>query len=403
MTSVEEALAEVARALPAATPAREAVPIDAAFRRVLAADVAMDHDVPGFRRSSMDGYALASGLVHAGARVPLSGRVLAGDPPPPPLVRGTAVAITTGAPLPEGADRVVPVEWTRRDGDHVVVDQVPGDAGYVVEAGAFARRGEVVVHAGTRLGAGHLSALATAGVAEVAVFRRPEVAVLGTGSELVDVGAPVPPGHVRNSNGVMLRAQARSRGAEVLDLGIVPDDRERLGAAVRAGLSADVLVLSGGVSLGEADLVPAVLEAEGVTCRFHHWGVQPGGPLWFGARGETLVFGLPGNPAASFVGFVLLVAPAIAAQSGTPFAPREVRRARYEGTWGKPIHRRRFRPARLRTGDDGTLVAVATPWRGSGDPLVAAPADALVVLPEDAPRPADPAPLVDVVLLEEGT
>jgi molybdopterin molybdotransferase len=244
------------------------------------------------------------------------------------------------------------------------------------------RAGDVVLRAGTRLGPAALGVLAAAGRSEVGVARRPRAAVLGTGDELVPVEARPGPGAIRNSNAATLAAQCRAAGAVPLDLGRVADEEPALRAMVRRGLEADVLLVSGGVSRGDRDLVPAAFLAEGVEPRFHGWAVQPGGPLWFGCAGGTLVFGLPGNPAAAFVGFELLAVPVIRTRLGLPFAPRRFLRARYEGPWGRPGPRRRYRPARLSTTEDGRLVATAEPWRGSGDPFGLAAGDALAVLPE---------------------
>jgi molybdopterin molybdotransferase len=223
------------------------------------------------------------------------------------------------------------------------------------------------------------------------------VAVLGTGSELVDVGDAPGPGAIRNSNNAVLVGQCRRAGAEPVDLGFVRDEEDRLRARIRAGLDHDLLLVSGGVSRGDKDLVPGALEAEGVRPVFHRWAVQPGGPLWFGVRGDTLVFGLPGNPAAVFVGFEVLVVPALRTRVGLPVAPRSSLRARLEGPWPGRAARRRFRPVRLAAGEDGTLRAVPAGWRGSGDPFGLSRGDALAVIPEDRDPPEEAARWVAVL------
>jgi molybdopterin molybdotransferase len=351
----------------------------------------------------MDGYAVRASGACEGADLRLAGRLAAGDPPGGDVGEGEAVWVNTGAPLPAGTERVVPVEWTRADGDRIRVVRIAGERPYVVEQGSHARRHDVLVRRGTRLLPGHVSAAASAGHARLAVARRPVVAVLGTGTELVDLDERPAPGRIRNSNGPMLQAQIRRAGGAVLDLGIAPDDEVALAAGVRRGLAeADVLLLSGGVSQGDLDLVPGVLEAEGVAAVFHRWAVQPGGPLWFGRRGEgasrRLVFGLPGNPAATYLGFELLVVPALDALLGRPFAPRPRLVARYEGPWGRPMPRRRFRPVALASDAEGRLVARALPWAGSGDPLGPARMAAVAALGEDLPEPAGER-RVDVFLL----
>ncbi len=400
MVNVEEALESVRAALAGRLPGMERVPLDEALGRVMGRDVVLDHDLPPFRRASMDGFAVAAADARARATLRVLGRVAAGDGPGPSVAPGAAQRINTGGVVPRGADRVLPVEWCRLDGDRVHIDTLPSDAAYVVEAGTHVRQGEVVVSAGRRIDAGTVGVLATAGVAAVPVARRPDVAVLPTGTELLAVEAPMTPGRIRNSNAPMLRAEARSAGARAHDLGVAVDELDALGALVRRGLDHDILVLSGGVSKGDLDLVPDALAAEGVECVFHRWAVQPGGPLWFGTKEGVLVFGLPGNPAASFVGFELLVVPAIHALLGRPFAGRRRLRARYEGPWGRAASRRRFRPVELDTDDAGALVARALPWSGSGDPLVAMRSSALAALPENVDAPAAESALVDVYPLE---
>ncbi|MHC5011499.1 MAG: molybdopterin molybdotransferase MoeA, partial [Planctomycetota bacterium] len=316
MLTVEEALEKIASAAGAPRAHVEEVPLPEALDRVLAEDVRMDHDVPPFRRAAMDGFALVPGDASVGRTLRVTGRIAAGDAAEPLLRSGETVRIMTGAPVPPDAERVVPVEWTALEGDVVRIERLPSDASHVVPRGDHVRAGEVVLRSGTRVGPGALGVLASAGRARVAVAARPHVAVLGTGSELVDPAAVPGPGQIRNSNGVTLAAQVLRAGGAVQDLGVARDEEDPLRAAVRRGLGADLLLLSGGVSRGELDLVPHVLEAEGVTCVFHRWAVQPGGPLWFGVRGDTLVFGLPGNPAASFFGFELLAVPALRARMG---------------------------------------------------------------------------------------
>lgn len=400
MITVEEALAKVAEAVGSRACRAEQVDLDDALDRVLAVDVRMDHDVPPFAQAAMDGFAVAEPLA-AGAALQVVGTVAAGSWPEVAPGPGTAVRIMTGAPVPPGTVRVIPFEWTRTLGDQVVVDRLPSDAVHVVAQGTHVCAGDVVLPAGRRLDAGALGALATAGRLRVEVAARPQVAVLGTGSELVPVSEAPGPGQVRNSNAPLLRAQARRAGAAAIDLGLAVDVEQELRRAIREGLDADVLVLSGGVSCGDLDLVPAALQAEGVRQVFHRWRVQPGGPLWFGVheRAETLVFGLPGNPAASFVGFEILVVPAIRGLLGESVEARRTVKARYRGHVGRGGDRRRYRPVRLESAADGTLLAQALPWTGSGDPFVSARAAALAVLPDSEPSDGRE-PVVDVLPLE---
>lgn len=399
MHTVEEAIEVLARAAGTPRCEPERVPLDEALGRVLVEPVAAPEPVPPFARSAMDGFAVRADVA-VGAEYPVAGTLPAGTWPEGPLPRGVAVRIMTGAPVPDGTERVIPVEWTSSTGDRVRIDRLGSDAAYIVPRGAHVAAGEIVVAAGTRLGPGDIGALATAGRPEAVVARVPRVAVLGTGSELVPVGTEPGPGQVRNSNAVMLRAQVRRAGGRPVDLGIAEDTAGALAERIRVGLEADVFVLSGGVSRGDFDLVPSALEAAGVENLFHRWRVQPGGPLWLGVKGDVLVFGLPGNPAASFVGFEILVVPAIRHALGLALEARETLRARYGGTWRSAQPRRRFRPARLTTTPEGELRAEGQRWTGSGDPFAATRAEALVAIAEDRLPPAgDEHPLVEVLPL----
>ncbi|MFV1958522.1 MAG: molybdopterin molybdotransferase MoeA, partial [Planctomycetota bacterium] len=353
------------------------------------------------RRPPMDGYAVPMGDAVGARRLEVAGRVAAGATPGATVGEGRAVWVNTGAPVPEGTDRVLPVEWCTplEGGGRVRIDRVPSGSVHVAERASLLASGEVLLEAGALLDPAAVGVLATAGRARVRVGRRPTVAVLGTGTELVDVTETPGPGRIRNSNTAMLRAQVRRAGATPLDLGVAPDEMDRLVTAVVRGLEADVLVLSGGVSRGDRDLVPDALAAAGVARSFHRWAVQPGGPLWFGTADRTLVFGLPGNPAASFVGFEILVVPATRALAGGPFAPRGRLRARYDGPWRGAHPRRRYRPVRLESEGDGRLAARTLPWRGSGDPAAFVGVGALAALPAATPPPLEGAAIVDVVLL----
>lgn len=389
MRTVEEAL-ELAAAAAAATlgARREPVALRAACGRVLADDVRMDHDVPPFDRALMDGYALQRADRAAGRTLRCVRAVHAGDASGPPLEAGTCVAIMTGAPLPTGAEVVLPLEWIEAGKDEITIRELPLDTDYVALRGSHVRADAVIVPRRTCLAPGHVGSLAAAGAATVSVYARPRVAILGTGSELVDVAETPGPTQIRNSNAPALRAQLEAAGAEVTDLGIAADDRETLARAVARGLEQDLLLLSGGVSKGAKDYVPAVLAEAGVEEVFHRWAVQPGGPLWFGKTATTLVVGLPGNPQATFVGCELLVVPLLAALYEAPVRARPLRKARYVGDWGRAMPRRRFRPVRVSTDAEGTLVAEALPWRGSGDLFVLAAAEGLAILPEHATGPA---------------
>jgi molybdopterin molybdotransferase len=399
MVTVEEALALVRATVGEPRARVERVPLDLALGRVLAEDVTMDHDVPPFRRATMDGFAVADDG-RPGTRYAVVGRVLAGEEAVRAVGAGEAVRVMTGAPVPAGTARVVPLEWTRAHADQAmeVAERRAPDAN-VVEPGQHVRAGSVVLRAGTRISPGAVGVLATAGRAEVAVARRPRVAVLGTGSELVPVGARPGPAQIRNSNGPTLCAQVLRAGGEPHDLGGVGDEPAALAAALERGLAHDVLLVSGGVSRGDVDLVPEALDRLGARETFHGWSVQPGGPLWVGRRGATDVLALPGNPAASFVGFEVVGVPVLGVHLGRAFAPRAALRARWDGPDPGRHARRRFRPVLLATDEAGTLTARPIPWQGSGDPFALAAAAGLAMLPESG-LAAEGGGRVDVLPLE---
>lgn len=381
MLSVEQAL-ELARAAVGSHPVRpEHVPLSQAGGRVLGDDVRMDHDVPPFRRAAMDGYALAGPVERGGTRR-VTRRVAAGQAPGAALNPGEAVRVMTGAPVPDGSRCVVPFEQAREQDGVLELLGATSGASHIVEPGEHVAAGAVVLTRGERLGPAAVGVLAAAGVSYVPVAPRPSAAVLATGSELVAVSQRPGPAQIRNSNNPTLAAQARAAGAEVTDLGLAADEPVALAAALARGLAHDLLLVSGGVSMGDLDLVPACLLSLSVRCVFHGWGVQPGGPLWLGVRERCVVLALPGNPAASFVGFEVLGVPLLRARLGLPFEGRARLSARWLGPDPGPAARRRYRPVRLASGADGVLEAQPVAWKGSGDPFALARAQALAELPE---------------------
>ena len=299
----------------------EQVALGAAAGRILAAPARARTDLPPFPSSAMDGFALRA--VDAPGTLPVVGRVAAGRPAGAPLEPGQAMAIATGGALPGGADAVVPIERVDDRGAAVHVPEAVEPGANVRPRGGDVRSGEQVVPAGAALGPAQLAALAAAGIAEVSCGRRPRAAVLTTGTELRPPGAELAPGQIYESNGVMLAALLGSAGALVERLDSVEDDEAAHRRALERGLGADVLVTSGGVSVGPHDLVRATARELGVDERF--WGVamRPGKPFSFGVRGGTLVFGLPGNPVSALVGAELFVRPALLAlQGATDPGPR---------------------------------------------------------------------------------
>jgi len=304
--------------------APEPVALEDALGRVLAEEVRADADVPAFANSAMDGYALRAADSGAGARLRIVGESRAGAPAEVAVGPGEACLISTGAALPQGADAVIRVEDTRRDGD--VVELSCGvDAGRDVRrAGDDLRAGEVVLVPGTRLGPAELGVLASVGRPTLLAGPRPRVALVTTGDELVGVDDPLPPGGVRNSGRFVIPALVERAGGETVSVAAARDEaaltREVIAAALELG---DAVVITGGMSVGAHDHVRPALDALGVRQRFAGVALRPGKPAFFGTRGATLVFGLPGNPVSSLVCFLLFARPALLALAGE--SPERVR------------------------------------------------------------------------------
>jgi molybdopterin molybdotransferase len=297
--------------LASATPLRETENVDTALAcgRVLAEALVSPLTVPPFSNAAMDGYALrAANVPTVGARLPIRGRSAAGDAPGV-LEPGAAARIFTGAPLPEGADTVVMQEYCEAAGTDVVINLVPPRGEHVRLAGSDLQTGQEILCVGTRMSAAAMGLAASVGLARVTVFRPLRVAIFFTGSELQMPGESLAAGHIFNSNRYIMRGFLHDLGAEIIDLGIVPDEREATRAALRrAAASADVIVTSGGMSEGDEDHVTAAVRAEG---RIDVWKIaaKPGKPLAFGAVGKASFIGLPGNPVSVWVGMLGLVAP----------------------------------------------------------------------------------------------
>ena len=374
LPSIEQALALVlarVRALPA-----EAVPIAAAAGRVTHAPSHAAVDLPPFASSAMDGYAVRADDTPGTLR--LVGSSAAGSPSLEDVGGGEAVAISTGAVVPPGADAVVPVEQTAEGAGEVTVAAVaPGDN--VRERGGDVRSGELVVPAGVVLGPAQIGALAAAGVATVTCAMRPRVAVLATGSELRLPGEPLAAGEIYESNSLLLEAECAAVGAVVTRHPAVGDDENATEQALAAALTAGVLGTSGGVSMGRHDVVRAALAALGAEEVFWRVAVRPGKPVAFAVRGETLIFSLPGNPVSSLVGFELFVRPALRALQGAEPGPLYLPGV-LDGTLERPTGRDDLVRARRSVEPGGVHLR---PLTGQGSHMIvhAAAADALVRVP----------------------
>jgi molybdopterin molybdotransferase len=352
----------------------ETVRLEDALGRVLAEPATATIDLPPFDSSAMDGFALRA--EDTPGRLPVTFRIAAGSPSPRALEAGESMGISTGGVVPDGADAVIPLEYVVETDNTVEISDAVDPGANVRPAGGDMRRGDTVVDRGVRLGAAQLAALAAAGRPEVQAARRPRAAVLATGSELRPPGEPLEPGQIYEANSVLLEAQLASCGALVERLSAVADEEEAHREALGRGLQADVLVTSGGVSVGPHDLVRKILAELGVDEVFWGVSVKPGKPISFGAAGSRLVFGLPGNPVSVLVGFELFVRPALLALQGVSDP-----RPRFErGTLGSALRRNPGRDelvrARLASGPDGVLVD-PLPGRESHMIARAAGADAL--------------------------
>ncbi|MFC4602387.1 gephyrin-like molybdotransferase Glp [Rhodococcus kronopolitis] len=377
--SVEDHAREVAALLePALTPRTEAVAVTAALGRVLAADVWSPLDLPPFRNSQMDGFAVAAETVRTvPVTLPVSTTVAAGSAGPDRLEPGTAVRIMTGAPLPDGADAVVPVEDTSPgDGaDAVTVHRGRVSGEFVRDRGDDVHAGDLLLAAGARLTARHLSMFAAVGMSELPVRRRPRVAVLTTGTELVAAGNPLRPGQIYESNGIALAASCESNSAEVVLLDRSPDDSDRFRELLRrATAAADVVLTSGGVSMGDFEVVREVLTPLGGW--FGHVGMQPGGPQGLTVVDGVPVLSFPGNPVSTLVSFEVFARPLLRRAAG--LAPVAADSVTLLGPLTSPAGRRQFLRGRLV--DGGVRLE-----SGPGSHLIAAlaRADVLIDVPED--------------------
>jgi molybdopterin molybdotransferase len=379
VTGAQEIVLQNARPLPPTTVALT----PAALGLVLAEDVVSDLDMPPHDKALMDGYAVRSADLAGGRGVlRVIEEVTAGRTPGRAVGPGEATRIMTGAPLPEGADVVVMVERTqaRADGLVEVDDRPPQPGQNIMRRGLETRRGETVLSAGVTLRPQELGVLATVGRIGARVVPAAEVAVLSTGDEVVEAPQVPGPGQIRNGNGPTLTAQVARAGAVPRYLGIAGDRLESLRPLVAEGLRSAVLVLSGGVSAGKLDLVPGVLGELGVEAHFHKVAMKPGKPVFFGTRGPTLVFGLPGNPVSALVCFELFVRPALRRLQGHADPGPLLIKATLAEDFAYRTDRPTYYPARLESAEMGWQVR-PVPWRGSPDLLALTRANAFVVFP----------------------
>lgn len=385
------------RVLSALNPlAVEQVAIEAALDRVLALDLTAAGDVPPFTSAAMDGYAVTAGP--AGRTLRIVGEARAGAPSAVRLGAEEAIRTSTGAALPDGADAIIRQEQAEAIGDQVTLRAAVASANDVRRQGEDLAAGAVVLGQGTRLGSAELAAAVAAGARELTCFQRPRVAIVCTGSELRAPGEPLGPGEIHNSNAISLHALAARAGALVsVPARRVIDDREETKSVLAAALeTADLVVVSGGLSVGPHDHVKPALEALGVRCTFWGVGVQPGKPTWFGAREGQAVFGLPGTPVAAYVAFILFAVPALLALQGA--SSGEVRQqAKLTGPF--PLNPAREQAVTVCLRYEGCRT-IAVPNGPQGSNLISSllGADALAMLPSGTGELAAGSP-VDLVPL----
>jgi molybdopterin molybdotransferase len=369
------------RVLPSRPP--QLVGLLSTLGMVLAEAVQADRDQPPFARSTRDGFACRAADLEGGAPVEVIGSLRAGDAATIEVESGQAVEIMTGAPVPVGADCVVMVEHVERETNRLRLAPgrsiAPGEN--IVPMGAEARAGSVIVPAGTRLFPAQVAAAAACGAAHLSVFARPRVAIVATGDELVEVDQKPLPQQIRNSNSYSLAAQVVAAGAEPVRLPIARDERKHLEGIIHDGLESDLLLLSGGVSMGKYDLVEEVLLSLGAEFFFTGALIQPGKPVVFGKLGQRYFFGLPGNPVSTMVTFSLFVEPMLGALCGDAWRPPRFA----QGALASDVHVKtgltRFLPARLRS--DLTVEPVS--WQGSGDLANTSRSNCFLVVPADRP------------------
>ncbi|HJQ23805.1 MAG TPA: gephyrin-like molybdotransferase Glp [Blastocatellia bacterium] len=362
----------------------ESVALNEAHRRILAEEIVADLDLPPFDRARMDGYALrATDAAVVPARLKVIGEIAAGATFDAELQAGEAIKIFTGAPVPRGADAVQKVEVTTQAGEFVIIHEAVKPGQFITRRASEVAAGETVITSGHAIGAAELAALASFGYARIRVGRRPRVAVISTGSELVDVARKPVGAQIRNSNAYTISAYAESAGAVVMNLGTVEDSLPATCAALsRAAETSEVVITSGGVSMGDYDLVKAALKAMGAEVYFDQVSIRPGKPTVFARRGETYFFGLPGNPVSTSVTFNVFARPAIRRLQGEAEPRLSTVRATLTHGIKDASNRRSYLPARLFIREGRALIE-SLKWGGSSDLVAFMKANALIVVREE--------------------
>lgn len=360
--------------------ATQSVSVWDALGLVLAQEVKTDREYPPFDRSTRDGYAVRSKEITPGTQLKCAGEIKAGDTVTETLAAGTCVQIMTGAAVPAGADAVVMIEYTQREGELVHFERAAQRGQNIVPRGSEARTGQTILNPGMRLGFAELALAAQVGAVQLQCAKRPRVAILSTGDEVVLIDQRPGEFQIRNSNSVSLAAQVRIAGGEPVILGNAADRVDDLGEKIECGLKEDVLVLTGGVSMGKYDLVESVLKALGAEFFFDAVAIRPGKPAVFAVCQGKPVFGLPGNPVSTMVTFELFVAQAIDLLSGAEARPLPLVEARLGEALNERPGLTHFLPARIEWHGAAPEVK-ALKWQGSGDIAALAGANCFLVVP----------------------
>jgi len=360
--------------------ATEQLRLGDALGYVLAQEVKTDREYPPFNRATRDGYAVFAGDAKAGAKLQLAGEIKAGDRVTKELLVETCVQIMTGAAVPSGADAVVMIEHATREGDFVRFERDTAAGQNIVPRGSEARAGQMLLTPGIRLGFAELALAGQVGAAELRCGAKPRVAILSTGDEIVPVESVPGRFQIRNSNSVSLAAQVRLAGGKPILLGNAMDREDDLTAKIKRGMQEDLLILSGGVSMGKYDLVESVLRELGAEFFFDAVAIRPGKPAVFGTCNGKFVFGLPGNPVSTMVTFELFVSPALDLLSGMEARPLPIVEAKLTEALHEKPGLRHFLPARVQ-GRGADMEVRALKWQGSGDIAALGKANGFLIVP----------------------
>jgi molybdopterin molybdotransferase len=356
---------------------KEKVDLDSALGRILATAVRTDADMPPFDRSAMDGYACRK--KDLSKKLKVIEEIPAGTPPLKEVIEGTCSKIMTGAEIPPGADCVVKVEDSKLLSDNSVEFTVSGNVRNIRRRAEDLKKGNVMIEAGTKLGHQHIGLLAMTGCVDPEVYCRPKVGVLSTGSELVEAAETPASSGIRNSNGPQLISQTESLGIESINLGIVDDDEESLRSIIETNFNdLDVLLVSGGVSMGDYDFVPGVISDLGFDIKLHKMKVRPGKPLLFAVRGKKFVFGLPGNPVSTLVQFEVIIKPFLLNLMGASCLDGRIKIELGEDLKLKSLPLRFFMPVKIESG-----VVYPLEYHGSGHLASYSQADGILEIPEN--------------------